>query len=92
MLEHNRICPDIVQVLLLRILCKEKTLPLPRFYQILSLKKEKKKNFIRGLSKHTASLHRGFQSLEVTAGDFCGVASTPAAGRGWGCVKEHKYP
>ena len=26
MLEHNRISPDIVQVLLLRILCKEKTL------------------------------------------------------------------
>ena len=34
------------------------------------------------------------------AGDFCGVAGTPAAGRGWGCVNlvsehklvlEHKY-
>ena len=27
-------------------------------------------------------------------GDFCGVADTPAAGRGWGCVNvvsEHKY-
>ena len=32
--------------------------------------------------------------LEVTAGDFCGVAGTPAAGRGRGCVNvvsEHKY-
>ena len=27
-LEHNRLCPDIVQVLLLRILSKEKTLNL----------------------------------------------------------------
>ena len=25
-------------------------------------------------------------SLEVTVGDFCGVAGTPAARRGWGCV------
>ena len=33
-----------------------------------------------------ASLHRDFQSLEVTAGDFCGVAGTPAVGKGWGCV------
>ena len=31
-------------------------------------------------------LYRNFQSIEVTAGDFCGVAGTPAAGRGWGCV------
>ena len=32
--------------------------------------------------------------LEVTARDFCGVAGTPAARRGWGCVNvvsEHKY-
>ena len=32
--------------------------------------------------------------LEVTAEDFCGVAGTPAASKGWGCVNvlsEHKY-
>ena len=40
-----------------------------------------------------ASLHRSFELLEVAAGNFCGVADTLVAGRGWGCVNvvsEHK--
>ena len=39
-----------------------------------------------------ASLHRDFQSLEVTAGDFCGVVGTPTAGREWGCVTSPLAP
>ena len=59
--------------------------PLLRFYQILCLK-IKEKFLYKEEASNTASLHRSFQSLEVTTGDFCGVAGTPAAGRGWGCV------
>ena len=64
---------------------------LPKFYKITSLGKNI--FFYEIEASNTASLHRIFYSLELTSGDFCGVASTPADSRGWGCVKvvsEHK--
>ena len=33
-------------------------------------------------ASNTATLHRIFLSLEVTAGEFCGVAGTPVDSRG----------
>ena len=56
---------------------------LPKFYKIISLKKKKKLYEIE--ASNTASLHKIFESLEVTTGDFCGVLGTPANSRGWGC-------
>ena len=49
-------------------------------------KLEKEKILYEISASNTALLHRIFYSLEVTAEDFCGVAGTPAASRGWGCV------
>ena len=57
---------------------------LSKFYKIISLEKKKKLYEIE--ASNTASLHKIFSSLEVTAGDFCGVAGTLADNRGWGCV------
>ena len=43
--------------------------------------KNKRKFLYKEEASNTASLHRSFLSLEVTTGDFCGVAGTPTAGR-----------
>ena len=59
--------------------------PLLRFYQILSLK-NKRKIFIGGLSKQYGFASQGFLVVRGNGWDFCGVAGTPAAGKGWGCV------
>ena len=73
-LEKCKVCiQDLGHVLYVAVM-------LPRF--LANHKLEKGKTFIRVFSKQY-----GFAShlpLEVTAGDFCGVAGTPAASRGWG--------
>ena len=64
---------------------------LSKFYKIICF--EKKIFLYEIKASNTALLHRIFLSLEVTAGDFCGLASTPANSRGWGCdklVSEHE--
>ena len=61
---------------------------LPKFYKIISL--EKKKILYEIEASNTASLHRTFYSLEVTARDFYGVAYTLADSRGWGCDKYYR--